>query len=67
MSKEFRSKGDSSEKTPQLLDSLEIVFGKCNVIFMSKEFRSIGVSYEKTPQLLDSLEIVLGRPGLFHV
>ena len=23
MSKEFRSKGDSSEKTPQLLDSLE--------------------------------------------
>jgi len=51
MSKEFRRKGVSSEKTPQLIDSLEIVSGDRD-LFMSKEFRSKGVYSEK---LLHSL------------
>ena len=44
MSKEFRSKGVSSEK--KLLDSKEIVLGDWD-LFMTKEFRSKGVSSEK--------------------
>ena len=60
MTKEFRSKGDSSEKkTHQLLDSLEIVLGDWDLFYL----RSLGVReaiLKKTPQLLDSLEIVYG-------
>jgi len=64
LSKEFRSKGVSPEKTPQLLDSLETVSCGRFCIFL----RSLGVKeslVKKTPQLLDSLEIVSCGWGCF--
>jgi len=55
--KEFRRKGGSTEKTPQLLDSLETVSCGC-VCFCLRSLGGKEALLKPTPHLLDSLEIV---------